>query len=104
MQVGEENLVLPQKVVLAGFRLLHLHDHFRLGINFGSGIQHDSARIAVVFIAEAAAFASVGFHVHGVAFGNIGRYVIGGQTNAVFMIFQFFGSSDDHGGSLLQNG
>ena len=47
-------------------------------------------------IGKACADTGSRFHVNGMTLGCVSKHVIGSQTNAIFVVFQFFGGSYFH--------
>ena len=95
MDVGEEDLVLVHPLELLGEQLLDLVVQVGL-LPDGVGVGDDSAGSLILRIAEPAAYAGAGLHVHGVTVTH--DLMHGGRhcRHTVFIALDFLQYSDDH--------
>ena len=95
VDVGEEDLVLVHPLELLGEQLLDLVVQVGL-LPDGVGVGDDSAGSLILRIAEAAAYAGAGLHVHGVTVTH--DLMHGGRhcRHTVFIALDFLQYSDDH--------
>ena len=97
VQVGEEHLAVAHVWPFAGLWFFHLHDEVGVGPHLGGGGDDGGAGGFVVGVGEPGGGTSGGFHEDGVAvfgeFPNAG----GGEGDAGFAGFDFFGAADNHG-------
>jgi hypothetical protein len=101
VQIGEQDLVLAEHFPLDLLRLLDLHDHvvpgedgLRIGDDPGPGL-------LVVGVGEARAEAGPGLDRDGVAVGDVFAHRRRRQADTVFVLLDFLGDADAHGGFLL---
>ena len=95
VDVGEEDLVLVHPLELLGEQLLDLVVQVGL-LPDGVGVGDDSAGSLILRIAETAAYAGAGLHVHGV---TVTHDLMHGSRHCrytVFIALDFLQYSDDH--------
>ena len=95
VDVGEEDLVLVHPLELLGEQLLDLV----VQVGFlpdGVGVGDDSAGSLILRIAETAAYAGAGFHVHGVTVTHDLMHGGGYGRHTVFITLDFLQYSNDH--------
>ena len=96
MKIGVENLTFAQHGSFHGLRLLHLHDHLGLGKNLRRRFDHCGASSSVVSIRGANAAAGIFLHPDLVAVANRLAHGNWRHADAVFMVFNFLGYTDEH--------
>ena len=102
VEIGEDDLPLPQQPALAGLGLLDLDDHLRPAVDlFGRG-DHFRPMAGVLVVAQAGAGARARLDQHAVSGAGQFFRPHGQQADAVFVILDLFGDSDEHG-SLLRD-
>ena len=96
MQIRKQDLAGAQLLVFDWLRFLDLDHHLGLDKDFRSGVNQLRASVCILLIAETNRRSCLFFDHDLMAmrhqFAHAGR----GQANAVFMIFDFLGSSDQH--------
>ena len=100
MQVGVKDLAWPQHRAFDGLRLLDLDDHFRLGKDVCGRGDEPGARCEVLLVGATDGGAGVALHQHLVPVRDKFTHAGGRQTDAVFMVLDFFGYADQHGALL----
>ena len=103
MQIGEENLSGAQKPNFFRLRLLHLHDHVRLGEHFG-GIANDRGASTRIGSSPKPMPIRPSFDKHAMAvidkFARASRH----KPNAIFLGLDLLGHTNKHRLALLETG
>jgi hypothetical protein len=106
MEVGEQDLTGAELLPLLRLRLLHLHDHARLGENLGGVAGDGGAGGPVGGIGRADAVAGAGLDQNLVAVRHVFADGARHEADAVFAWLYFFRNADQHccllNGELLQ--
>ena len=97
MEVGKEKLPLADQPVLPLDGLFDLNDGLRLSVNLLDGRQHGGAVGFVFLVRISTTGAGAVLDVNGVAAAAEGAGHGGGERNAVLVVLNFFGATDDHG-------
>ena len=101
VKVREEEVVLPKELPLLGLRLLHLHDHRRLGEQLVRGVDDLGAggHVGVVVGADPDAGAALDQHVVTVTHELV--HAVGREPDAAFGDLDLGGGPDSHAAFLL---
>ena len=100
VQIGVKDLVGLEHGALASLRLFDLNDHFSSVEDFGCVIGDLGAGAAIVVVGRADSTAGIGLDQHGMAMGRQFGDAFGRQTDAIFVILDFFGDTNAHDGLL----
>src|SRR5204863_6014631 len=79
-------------------RLLHFYDHLRLLKQFFGGIDDLCAGRDVILISESGTNSRALLHEHRMAAAGQGGRGSGNESNAMFLLLNFFRDADDHAG------
>ena len=101
VEIGEEEQVLPQPVILLRDRLLHLHDHVGLTPHLVGGIDHGGALGDVVLVADRRADTGILLDEDVVAVGHQFVDPDRRDADAIFVVLDLSGDTDPHDSSSL---
>lgn len=96
VQIGEKDLAFPQHLALGGLRLLHLHDHVRLGEDALRVGQDARALCGVIVVRKARAVARARLDQDLVAMRDRFGGGFGRDADAKFLRLDFRGTTDLH--------
>ena len=99
MQIGEQDLPGAQHLALHRLRLLDLDDHLRLGEHRLSIVSYTRAGGEVQVVGEADGLTRSALDQHLMAMLNQLSYTARRQANAIFVVLDFFGYTDEHAAS-----
>ena len=97
MEIGIQKHSLPEILVLARDRLLHLDDHSGLGPHVRRPGLHLSPGIHILLIGEAGTQPGPPLHQHRMPCPDIGADRARGKPNPKFVVLNLLRQSDNHG-------
>ena len=97
VEVGKDQLVAAHEFVFGRNRFLDFHDHFRTSVHFLDRGEYFGAHRGIGIVRKSAVCTGRSLHIDFVAppgqFPDAGR----SQSNAVFVVLDLFGDTDNHG-------
>ena len=98
VQVREQQLPFAQHLAFADLRFLDLHDHVGGGKHLRSRIGNLRADRGIICVGKTSIGSCAGFNEHFMAMGHGLPRGVWGHPDPKFLRFDFFGTSDLHGG------